>query len=230
MNWLTLDTFLTRIRPQRERLSLLLDAIVVALAWQATYLFRLGFRNWLDERPPYDWAVLAGLVLLYVLVLWLLKVPKGMWRFSGFGEIKRLAAACAIAGLVGATAVLMAHLNGIPRAVLALHPVFALMAQAMMRMGYRMLYEHMRGKISGSALEQRRALVLGAGDAGRLLVAGIQNNQGWVVVGFLDDAKAKQGARVSGLLVLGDVGPGWPFRRVAWHHAYRYRDAWRDAD
>src|ERR1700744_3642623 len=88
MNWLTLDTLLTRIRPQRERLSLLFDAVVVALAWQATYLFRLGFRNWLDERPPYDWAVLAGLVLLYALVLWLLKVPKGMWRFSGFGEIK----------------------------------------------------------------------------------------------------------------------------------------------
>ncbi|MDY0744280.1 nucleoside-diphosphate sugar epimerase/dehydratase [Paucibacter sp. R3-3] len=205
MNWLTLDTFLTRIRPHRERLSLLLDAIVVALAWQATYLFRLGFRNWLDERPPYDGAVLAGLVLLYVLVLWLLKVPKGMWRFSGFGEIKRLAAACAIAGLVGATVVLMAHLNGIPRAVLALHPVFALMALSMMRMGYRMLYEHMRGKISGSALEQRRALVMGAGDAGRLLVAGIQNNQGWVVVGFLDDAKTKQGARVSGVPVLGPL-------------------------
>jgi len=205
MNWLTLDTLLTRIRPQRERLSLLLDAVVVALAWQATYLFRLGFRNWLDERPPYDSAVLAGLVLLYALVLWLLKVPKGMWRFSGFGEIKRLAAACAIAGLIGATAVLMAHLSGIPRAVLALHPIFALMSLAMMRMGYRMLYEHMRGKISGSALEQRRALVMGAGDAGRLLVAGIQNNQGWVVVGFLDDAKSKQGARVSGVPVLGTL-------------------------
>ncbi|MBV8502059.1 MAG: polysaccharide biosynthesis protein [Paucibacter sp.] len=203
MFWLSLDTFLTRIRPHRERLSVLLDGLIVALAWQATYLFRLGFRYWLIERPGYDGAVMAGLVLLYMAVLWLFKVPKGMWRFSGFGEIKRLTAACALAGLLGATAVLMFHLSGVPRAVLALHPVFCVIGLAMMRMGYRMLYEHMRGRISGSAQEQRRALIMGAGDAGRLLVAGIQHHQGWVVVGFLDDAHPKQGVRVGGVPVLG---------------------------
>jgi len=203
MFWLSLDAFLTRIRRWREPLSLVLDAAVVALAWHATYLFRMGFERWRYERPPYDSAVLLGLMALYMLVLWRLGVPKGMWRFSGFGELKRLAAACLVAGSVGASAVLMAHLHGVPRAVLALHPLFCLMGLAMMRMGYRMLYEHMRKSISGSALEQRRALVMGAGDAGRLLVAGIQHQQGWVVVGFLDDAGPKQGARVGGVPVLG---------------------------
>ncbi|MET0517349.1 MAG: nucleoside-diphosphate sugar epimerase/dehydratase, partial [Burkholderiaceae bacterium] len=204
MFWLSLDAFLTRIRPYREPLSLLLDAAVIALAWQATYLFRLGFRHWLSERPGYDGWVLLGLVLLYVLLLWLLKVPKGMWRFSGFGEIKRLTAACAIAGVLGATAVLMAQLSGVPRAVLALHPVFCVIALAMMRMGYRMLYEHMRGRISGSAVETHRALVMGAGQAGRLAVAGIQH-QGWVVVGWLDDDPAKRDSRVAGIPVLGSL-------------------------
>ncbi|MBV8124192.1 MAG: polysaccharide biosynthesis protein [Paucibacter sp.] len=204
MFWLTLDAFLTRLRPQRERLSLLLDAVVIVLAWQATYLFRLGFRNWLIERPSYDASVLAGLVLLYVCVLWLFQVPKGMWRFSGFGEVKRLTAACALAGLVGATIVLMAHLSGIPRAVLALHPVFCVIGLAMMRMGYRMLYEHMRGRISGTAKETHRALVMGAGQAGRLAVAGIQH-QGFTVVGWLDDDMVKAGARVAGIPVIGKL-------------------------
>ena len=202
MLWLTLDAFLTRARPRRERLSLLLDALVVALAWQATYLFRLGFRYWIVERPRYDVVVMGGLVALYALVLWLFKVPKGMWRFSGFGEIKRLTAACALAGLIGATVVLMAHLSGIPRAVLALHPVFCVIGLAMMRMGYRMLYEHMRGRISGSARETHRALVMGAGQAGRLAVAGIQH-QGFTVVGWLDDDANKAGARVAGIPVIG---------------------------
>ncbi|WP_250845413.1 nucleoside-diphosphate sugar epimerase/dehydratase, partial [Escherichia coli] len=44
---------------------------------------------------------------------------------------------------------------------------------------------------------------MGAGDAGRLLVAGIQHQQGWVVVGYLDDAPEKQGARVGGIPVIG---------------------------
>lgn len=203
MNWLSLDAFLTRIRPQREALALGLDLAIVALAWQATYLFRLGFERWFSARPTYDHWVLLGFVLLYALVLKGLKVPKGMWRFSGFGEVQRLALVCLIAGLIGTTLVLMAQLSKVPRAVLALHPLFTLMGLAMLRMGYRMLYEHMRSRISGSAQEQRRALVLGAGDAGRLLVAGIQHSQGWVVVGYLDDAPNKRGARVGGVPVLG---------------------------
>jgi len=205
MNWLSLDAFLTRIRPYREALALALDMVAVALAWQATYLFRLGFERWFEARPGYDHWVMLGIVALYGVLLRLFHVPQGMWRFSGFGEVKRLAAVCITAGLVAAVAVLMAQLTKVPRAVLALHPVFTLMALATMRMGYRMLYEHMRSRISGSALEQRRALVMGAGDAGRLLVAGIQHQQGWVVVGYLDDAAEKRGARVAGVPVIGTL-------------------------
>ena len=205
MNWLSLDAFLTRIRPYREAAALALDMVAVALAWQATYLFRLGFERWFEARPDYDHWVMLGIVALYGLLLKAFQVPKGMWRFSGFGEVKRLAAVCVAAGLIAAVAVLMAQLTKVPRAVLALHPVFTLMVLAMMRMGYRMLYEHMRSRISGSALEQRRALVMGAGDAGRLLVAGIQHQQGWVVVGYLDDAPEKRGARVAGVPVIGTL-------------------------
>lgn len=205
MNWLSLDAFLTRVRPYREALALALDMVAVALAWQATYLFRLGFERWFEARPGYDHWVMLGIVALYGGLLRLFHVPKGMWRFSGFGEVKRLAAVCITAGLVAAVAVLMAQLTKVPRAVLALHPVFTLMALATMRMGYRMLYEHMRSRISGSAQEQRRALVMGAGDAGRLLVAGIQHQQGWVVVGYLDDAAEKRGARVAGVPVIGTL-------------------------
>ena len=204
MAWQQLDSFLTRIRPWRQPLSLLLDACVIAAAWNITYLFRLGFERWVSARPGYDLWVMLGVVALYLLVFMLLGVPKGMWRFSGFGEVKRLTVACFIAGVVGAVLVLMAQLTKVPRAVLALHPVVSLMGLCMVRIAYRMLYEHMRGRITGSALETRRALVMGAGDAARLLIVGIQH-QGWVVVGLLDDDPAKRGARVNGIPVLGPL-------------------------
>lgn len=210
MSWHTLDTLLTRIRPHREPLALAIDAAVIAACWNITYLFRLGFERWWSARPVYDGWVLAGLLALYVTVFALLKVPKGMWRFSGFGEVQRLTFACAIAGLLGAVGVLMAQLVQVPRAVLALHPVVSLMGLAMVRIGYRMLYEHMRGRLSGSMHETRRALVLGAGDAAKLLMAGIQHH-GWVVVGLLDDNPRKLGARIGGVPVLGDLesAPRW---------------------
>ena len=204
MIWHRLDAFLTRIRPHRQPLSLLIDGMIVAAAWNATYLFRLGFERWWSARPGYDPWVMGALVAVYLLALVLLKVPRSMWRFSGFGEVQRLTLACGVAGLAGAVIVLMAQLTQVPRAVLALHPVISLMGLTLVRIAYRMLYEHMRAHISGSARETRRALILGAGHAARLLIAGIQH-QGWVVVGLLDDDPAKRAARVGSLPVLGPL-------------------------
>jgi FlaA1/EpsC-like NDP-sugar epimerase len=202
--WDALGHLLARIRPHREPLSLLIDGVVVFFAWQAVYLFRLGFDRWISARPSYDLALSACLVVLYLGVLWALKVPKGVWRFSGFGEVQRIAAACLIAGLVAATAVLMLQLTKVPRSVLALHPVFVVMGLAMVRMAYRMLYEQLLAQQRARDGSLRRALVLGAGDAGRLLLAGIQH-QGWTVVAFLDDNTAKRNTRIAGVPVLGGL-------------------------
>jgi FlaA1/EpsC-like NDP-sugar epimerase len=202
--WPQLDRLLARLRPHREPLCLLIDGAVVFFAWQAVYLFRLGFDRWISARPSYDLALSACLVALYLGVLWALKVPKGVWRFSGFGEVQRIAAACLIAGLVAATAVLMLQLSKVPRSVLALHPVFVVVGLAMVRMAYRMLYEQLLAQQRARDGSLRRALVLGAGDAGRLLLAGIQH-QGWTVVAFLDDNPAKRNTRIAGVPVLGGL-------------------------
>jgi FlaA1/EpsC-like NDP-sugar epimerase len=139
----------------------------------------------------------------YVAAFLLWRTPQGMWRFSGFGEVRRLALACALAGLVSAVVIMGLGLVKIPRSVLALHPVFTIMGLALVRMAYRMLYEHLRDRIAGGA-ELKRALVLGAGEAARLLLAGLRA-QGWVVQGLLDDDAAKQGARLAGVPVLGPL-------------------------
>jgi hypothetical protein len=64
--WHRLDALLARLRPHRVPLSLAIDAVVVALCWNVTYLFRLGFERWISARPGYDGLVLAGVVALYL--------------------------------------------------------------------------------------------------------------------------------------------------------------------
>ena len=200
-----LDSFLTLLRPRRRLLSLAIDGIVIAACWNITYLFRLGFERWLSARPGYDPWVMLGIVALYLAVFVAAGVPRGMWRFSGFGEIKRLTLACLAAGLLAAVAVLMAQLDeGAARG-----------AGAASR-------RHADGPVHGAhrptacststcaaaspatRVEQRRALVLGAGDAARLLLAGIQH-EGWVVVGLLDDDPLKQRSRIGGVPILGPL-------------------------
>ncbi len=202
--WRRIDAAMARWRVHREPLSLVADALVIALAWNITYLFRLGFERWISARPAYDLWVMCGVITLYLLAFVLMKVPQSMWRFSGFGEVKRLTWACMAAGLVAAMAVMGLGLVKVPRAVLALHPVVALMAVCMVRIAYRMFYEQVRSRINGHATEPRRALVMGAGAAARLLLSGI-HEQGWVVLGLFDDDPAKRRARISGVPVLGDL-------------------------
>ena len=202
--WTRLDHLLARLRPYREPLSLLLDCAMVAICWNVTYLFRLGFERWISARPSYDPWVLLGVVVVYAWAFKAFRVPQGMWRFSGFGDVKRLTWASLSAGLVCAIGVLALQLGQVPRAVLALHPWVTLMGVCVIRIGYRMLYEHARARLWGGSSELRRTLVLGAGEAGRRLLAGI-HQQGWVVVGLLDDDPAKRGASIAGVPVWGPV-------------------------
>jgi FlaA1/EpsC-like NDP-sugar epimerase len=202
--WHGLDRALCRLRPFRAPLSLAIDAGMVVLAWNATYLFRLGFERWLSARPDYDGWVLMGVVGVYLALLVVLRVPHSLWRFSGFGEVRRLTGVCLLAGLICSAVVMGLQLYQVPRAVLALHPLVTLMALCGVRMAYRMVYEHARSRIAGGAGDERRALILGAGEAAKRLLAGI-HQQGWNVLGLLDDDPTKLGARIAGLPVLGPL-------------------------
>ena len=202
--WHRVDRALARVRVHRRPLSLLVDGLVIAICWNATYLFRLGFERWWDTRPAYDLWVMLAVVAVYLSVFAAAGIPRGMWRFSGFGEVKRLTLACLASGLLCAVAVLMAQLTQVPRAVLALHPLIALIGLCMVRVGYRMLYEHARSQITGNDTEVRRAIVMGAGEAAKRLLASI-HQQGWIVLGLLDDDPAKRGARIGGVPVLGGL-------------------------
>jgi FlaA1/EpsC-like NDP-sugar epimerase len=203
--WHRFDVLLARLRRFRQPLSLAVDGLTVALAWNATYLFRLGFERWISARPDYDSWVLSGIVGAYLTSFVTLRLPQSMWRFSGFNEVSRLAVACAAAGGVSAAVVMGLELREVPRSVLALHPVAVMMAVCLVRVAYRILYEHARRQITGSETSQvRRAIVLGAGETARQLLAGPQP-PGWSVIGLLDDDRTKHGARIVGVPVLGPL-------------------------
>ena len=107
-------------------------------------------------------------------------------------------------GLASAVVILMAHLAGVPRAVLALHPVMTLMALTLARTSVRLAHENSRARRMGGRASAHRAVVLGAGEAAKLLIAGIQH-RGWTVVGLLDDDRRKHGMRVAGVTVWGGL-------------------------
>ena len=201
--WARLDRAMSSLHPQRRLAVVVADALTVLVCWHITYLFRLGFERYQPGRPWYDDYVSFGVVAVYVLCLALTGAHRGIWRFFGFDDLKRITVACLAAGMLSAVAVLMAHLTGVARAVLLLHPLFCIAVLSITRMVYRMVWEHARARANGLEGEPRRAIVLGAGEAARRLVAGIHMRDGWTVLALLDDNPAKQGERVGGIPVLG---------------------------
>lgn len=203
--WAWLDRSMSALKPRNRPLAMLADALIVVACWHATYLFRLGFERWQPGRPWYDDYVLIGVVLVYLLFMAIAGVPRGVWRFFGFDDFKRISTACLLAGVVSAAVVLMAQLAGVARAVLVLHPFFCIMALCLARMLHRMVWEHARARVSGKDGMPRRAIVLGAGAAGRRVVSTIHRRDGWTVLAMLDDDPAKQGLRIAGVLVQGTL-------------------------
>jgi FlaA1/EpsC-like NDP-sugar epimerase len=203
--WARLDQAMSALHPRNRALATLADALVILLSWHATYVFRLGFERWQPGRPWYDDYVSFAVVAVYLVFMALTGVPRGLWRFFGFDDFKRIAAACVMAGLVSAVAILMAQLVAVPRAVLLLHPFFCAAALSLMRMAYRLTAEQARTRVEGAEGEPRRAIVLGAGESGRRLVSAIHRRDGWTVLTLLDDDPAKQGLRVGGVTVSGSL-------------------------
>lgn len=203
--WIWLDQAMSALRPGNRLIAMTCDAATILLCWHVTYLFRLGFERWQPGRPWYDDYVSLGVTVTYLLLLALTGVPRGPWRFFGFDDFKRIALACLTAGAICAISVLMAQLVGVARAVLLLHPWFCILALSLTRMSYRMTWEHARAMASGKDEQARRAIVLGAGEAARHLVAGIHRHDGWTVLALLDDDPRKQGLRISGVKVQGSI-------------------------
>lgn len=203
--WCWLNERMARLRPGHGLWVCAVDAALILACWHLTYLFRLGFERWRPGRPWYDDAVSLGVVAIYSLCIAWAGTHKALWRFFGFADFKRLASATLVSGALCAALILAAQLVEVARAVLVLHPLFSLVTLSLVRMSYRVLYEHAHMRAQGLLAQQRRAIVLGAGTAAHRLLAGLHRRDGWTVLALLDDDTAKVGLQISGVPVLGPL-------------------------
>lgn len=116
-----------------------------------------------------------------------------------------MSTAAAVIGVAGyAASVLLDGVTPLPRSIPFIYLLLALTATAHPRLFAR-LFTYLERQRTGRT-RTRPAVVMGAGDAGGMIVRELQRNPqvGFEVVGFLDDDPAKQGQRIYGVCVLGD--------------------------
>ncbi len=126
---------------------------------------------------------------------------RGIWRFASVPDLVRIVKAV----LIGAVATFVIffvwqRLENVPRSVIILYPALLMAGLALPRLIYRWLKDRRLG-LTGTA--GRRALIVGAGRAGEMLVRDLLKGGDYEPVGFLDDDRKKQGLEIHGVRVLG---------------------------
>lgn len=204
--WITLKRILHRSRRAQILMMMLADAMVVVVSAALGYLVRFE-----GEIPP-DFsthilpATLAAIVV-FIGCLWFSRLYHVVLRYVGIEVMTRLSGAVLSAftilfvadGVIGT-------LHGerlVPFGVILITCTFAFVGLAGLRSVGR-LWVVMTG--AGSKGDHR-VLIIGAGDAGSLLLRDIENQPqlGYNVVGFLDDAPEKHRLMVRGTKILGGI-------------------------
>lgn len=188
----------------RRAVVMLHDLLWIPGSLSLAFLLRFGgyHPGLLGEvRALAQFAVIATVV--HTCVLWLRGCYRGLWRYASLPDLVRLAQAVVIGVVVSlAIAFLSGRLNGFPRSILLLYPVILLFGLGAGRLLYRIGKDHsfVWGLKGGP-----RAVVVGAGRAGEMLVRDLRRGQSYVPLALLDDSSGKQGSEIHGVRVMGQV-------------------------
>ena len=193
----------------RNRFVLIGDIALIIVSVLGSFALRLN----VEELPFYFPAV----VLMSVVAL-AIKIPvyyffglyRRLWIYASTGELRLITVAVTTASVLtsGVMALLIVTRNvypGMPRSALGIDWLLSLVLIGGSRFALRILAEQsMSARSSGKS---KRAIIIGAGDAGALVVRELQKTSqlNLIPVGFLDDDPAKQKHSIHGITVIGAV-------------------------
>ena len=189
---------------KRRRLALLLYAGAAVAAYFSAFLLRFDFQPPAAYLALFAWTVWP-LVAIRLAAFRLFRLTRERWRYAGVSDVARLVLA-AVAGSVVFLVLFrfVLPLNPVvPISIVAAEMVLMTWITAGMWLSYRIGYEKIR-QYEQNGHDKRRALVIGAGEAGNLLVREMMRfPTGYRPVGFVDDDPSMWGATLHGVEVVG---------------------------
>ena len=187
-------------------LQLLADAAIVAVSW--VLAFELRFDHGL---PVYYDTLLRRTILIVVAIKLTVFIAFGFhrrwWRYVSVSDMWSAARGVVVASLVADVTVYFVspvHNVRLPRSIAVMDLLITLALIAGARLLTRTLTERPR---FGVVARGKEVIVVGAGDAGRLVVQEMQRSRmlRYTPIGFVDDDARKRNTRILGVRVLGTM-------------------------
>ena len=188
----------------RNRLLVLLHDLM----WIPVSIFMaFSLRFNLDTIPPDNWRGflwMAGCAVpVFTFYFWFFGLYRGTWRFVSISDLMRLFKTIALGLPSTALAVfILQRFEGIPRSIFVLFPLLLLLGLGAPRLLYRWINDR---KIGLARIERPRALIVGAGTAGELLLRNLTRNGQYMPVAFVDPSPGMGGKEIHGVRVFGGL-------------------------
>lgn len=188
------------IQYRRVLIVLYHAAAVAASNYLAFYIrFEGAIPELYRELIPYS---IILLLLVRLPLFHLFGLYKGLWRYSGMTDLQKLITATSLGSLVLGMIVYwgFGH-RAYPRSVMIIDWLLVMGSCGGVRFAMRSYRDFMHRKDKPG----KRILVIGAGNAGELIVRDMLNNPFYEYdpIGFIDDDVAKKGLTIHGVPILG---------------------------
>ncbi len=176
------------------------DLVIFAICYYSAFLLRFGGRI-----PSNDFSTFLNTLPLVLIIrfgaFYYFGLYRGIWKYAGINELISILKATLASSLVIMAPIYFLRVAGYPRSVFVIDWALVVLLTGGMRFALRAVRETPPlSKSSG-----KRLLIVGAGDAGDMLLREIKKNKGldYNPVGFVDDDLNKAGVKIHGVPVLG---------------------------
>ncbi len=196
--------------PLRNRHLFVIDLVLIGVAVVASFVIRLELAQlFLDYIPTVLWMLVVA-YLIKPLIYYRFGLYQRVWAYASTPELRLIAIGVTTASFLVSVLMFSFYSLGaftfFPRLVVVIDWMVSLLAVGGVRYALRMSADSRR---AGPANEGgvKQVLVVGAGDAGALVVRELQRNPqlNMLPVAFLDDDPAKQNQQIYEVPVVGGL-------------------------
>jgi len=188
---------------RKKPLQIIIDAVLIVLAFTLAFLFRFDFQIPSLYHDIF-WKGFWVVVIVKPIIFLSMGFYRKLWRYASVQDALTIFKVVSAASLCSSfILIFFTYFNFFPRSIIVLDWLILLFLAASSRLTWRLYREQ---GFSSNKNNGRRTLILGAGEAGRLLLAEIERQQtpDHKIVGFIDDDNKKKGMFLRNVPVLGN--------------------------
>jgi len=196
----------------RNRYILFADTVLVVVSVLGAYILRLELVEVFNNYYLSLVWMLGLAIAIKPLVYYFFGLYRRMWIYASTKELTLILLAVSVASVPVTVIMLLLFQNrffiAFPRSVLVIDWFLSFFFSGGIRFGLRMYAEAKNRQSNLAVLDSsKKALIIGAGDAGALVAKELQKNLSLNLapVGFLDDNPDKQNQQIHGVPVIGKI-------------------------